>query len=94
MKNPEVSNCAFGPSNPVKESNGSIETPLTGEELRLKEGGWFQVRKIPWVIGRYLGIPWGVILIFVLLLYIDVFAVSFGGAFLQDNRRVRCVWRI
>ena len=54
-ENPEVSNCASGPSNPVEESNGSIEeTPLTGEELRLKEGGWFQV-KIPWVIGRYLG---------------------------------------
>jgi len=54
VKNPEVSNCASGPSNPVEESNGSIETPLTGEELRLKENGWFQV-KIPWVIGRYLG---------------------------------------
>eukprot|EP00434_Breviolum_minutum_P016331 symbB.v1.2.014392.t1/scaffold1052.1/size141681/9 len=26
----QVSNCASGPSNPVEESNGSIETPLTG----------------------------------------------------------------
>ena len=42
-ENPEVSNRAF-PSNPVAESNGSIETPLTGE-LMFKGDGWFQVRQ-------------------------------------------------
>ena len=43
-------------------------------------------RKMPWdTLGGHFDIC---------VVALDVFAVSFGGAFLQDNRRVRCVWRI